>query len=119
MGEDAEDEEEDEDANDGGDAAAPPVLVPPAARPKEVIAEEDPVEMVPMQEAPVAHEVILADVSLICRSPISTTCFWMMTRMKATLTWISGFRRMEAMIGIELSSLSLNVRFKNNSLGFT
>jgi hypothetical protein len=61
MGEDAEDEEEDEDANDGGDAAAPPLLVPPAARPKEVIAEEDPVEMVPMQEAPVAHEVILAD----------------------------------------------------------
>jgi hypothetical protein len=34
------------------------------------------------------------------------------------LTWMSGFRRMETMIEIELSSLSLKFRFKNKSLGF-
>jgi hypothetical protein len=62
MGEDAEDEEEDEDADDGENAAAPPVVVPPTAVPEEVVEEEDPVEMVPEQEAPMAHEVILADV---------------------------------------------------------
>jgi hypothetical protein len=61
MGEDAKDEEEDEDADDGGAAAAPPSTAPAAAAPKEIIMEEDPVEMVPIQEAPVAHEVILAD----------------------------------------------------------
>jgi hypothetical protein len=54
MGEDAENEEEDEDADDG-DAAAPPTAAP------EEIDDEGPVEMVPEQEAPVAHEVILAD----------------------------------------------------------
>jgi hypothetical protein len=62
MGEDAEDEEEDEDADDGENATAPPVVVPPTAVPEEVVEEEDPVEMVPEQEAPMAHEVILADV---------------------------------------------------------
>jgi hypothetical protein len=61
MGEDVEDEEEDEDANDGGDAAAPPIPAPPAVAPEEVVKEEDPVEMVLKQEAPVAHEVILVD----------------------------------------------------------
>jgi hypothetical protein len=55
MGEDAEDGDKDEDGNDGGDATAPP-----AAAPEEII-EEGHVEMVPEQEAPVAHEVILAD----------------------------------------------------------
>jgi hypothetical protein len=50
MEEDAEDEEEDEDAT-----------APPAAAPEEIIVEEDPVEMVPKQEAPVVHETILAD----------------------------------------------------------
>jgi hypothetical protein len=35
--------------------------VPPAATPEEIIEEEAPVEMVPEQEALVAHEVILAD----------------------------------------------------------
>jgi hypothetical protein len=59
MGEDAENEEEDEDADDG-DAAAPPILAPPTAAPEE-IDDEGPVEMVPEQEAPVAHEVILTD----------------------------------------------------------
>jgi hypothetical protein len=62
MGEDAEDEEEDEDADDGENAAAPPIVVPPTAVPEEVVEEEDPVEMVAEQEAPLAHEVILADV---------------------------------------------------------
>jgi hypothetical protein len=60
MGEDAEDEEEDEDANDGEDVATPPVPVPPAATPEE-INDEGPVEMIPEQEAPVPHDVILAD----------------------------------------------------------
>jgi hypothetical protein len=43
----------------------------------------------------------------------------MMTQIKAALTWMSGFSRMEAMIGIESSSLSLKFRFKNSPLGFT
>jgi hypothetical protein len=60
LGEDAEDEEEDKDANDGGDAAALPVPTPPTTLP-EKINDEGPVEMVPEQEALVAHEVILAN----------------------------------------------------------
>jgi hypothetical protein len=39
--------------------------------------------------------------------------------MKATLTWMNGFLRMEEMIEIESSSLSLKFRFKNKPLGFT
>jgi hypothetical protein len=36
--------------------------VPPAAvAPVEVVKEEDPIEMVPEQDTPVAHGVILAD----------------------------------------------------------
>jgi hypothetical protein len=35
--------------------------VPPAAVPEEIIEEEAPMEMVHEQEAPEAHEVILAD----------------------------------------------------------
>jgi hypothetical protein len=61
-------EEEDMDDDNGRDAATPPTAAPPldatppaAAAPEEVIMEEDPVEMVPEQEAPVAHEVILVD----------------------------------------------------------
>jgi DnaJ-domain-containing protein 1 len=54
MGED--DEEEEEDVNDGGDAIAPPSAVPGE------INEEGPVEAIPEQEAPMSHEVILADV---------------------------------------------------------
>jgi chromosome segregation ATPase len=65
MGEDEDGEEEEEDANDVGDAAAPPATVPPppaplAATPEE-INKEGPVEVIPEQEAPVSHEVILAD----------------------------------------------------------
>jgi hypothetical protein len=52
--------DDDEDDDDEGNAVAP--LTPaPAAVPEEIIEEEAPVEMVPEQEAPVAHEVILAD----------------------------------------------------------
>jgi hypothetical protein len=58
MGEDAEAKDDD----DGADAIAPPTPVPPAAAtPMEIIVEEDPVEVVPKQEALVAHEVILAN----------------------------------------------------------
>jgi hypothetical protein len=61
MGEEAEDEDEDKDDN-GGDTATPPTSVPPVATtPKEVVDEEDSVEMVPEQEAPVAHDVFLVD----------------------------------------------------------
>jgi hypothetical protein len=68
MGEDTNDEEEDNN-DDGGDAAAPPAVVPPpipmppATAPEVIVIEkeEDPVEMIPEQEAPEAHEVILPD----------------------------------------------------------
>jgi hypothetical protein len=63
MGEDDEDKEEDEDADDGVDAphaAAPPPPAPAATAPEE-IDDEGSVEMIPEQEAPVPHEVILAD----------------------------------------------------------
>jgi hypothetical protein len=66
RGEDA--EEEDEDDDDEGDGAAHPTVAPPvdttppaAAAPEVVVVEEDLVEMVPEQEALVAHEVILAN----------------------------------------------------------
>jgi hypothetical protein len=68
MGEDAEDEEEDEDADNGGDAATPP-----AAAPEGIIMEEDPIDMVPEQQAPVAHEVILADAEPEIPQPCLTT----------------------------------------------
>jgi hypothetical protein len=53
--------ENDDDEDDEGNAASPPAPVPPATVPEEIIKKEAPVEMVPEQEAPVAHEVILAD----------------------------------------------------------
>jgi hypothetical protein len=56
MGEDEKEEE---------DAAAPPVVVPPPPVPPvaalEEINDEGPVEMIPEQEAPMLHDVILAD----------------------------------------------------------
>jgi hypothetical protein len=77
MGEDVKDDEYDDD---GGDATAPPAIVPSpvpmppaAAHEATVIEEEDPMEMVLEQEAPVAHEVILQMRSLSCCSPASTT----------------------------------------------
>jgi hypothetical protein len=65
MGEDEDEEEEEEDDDDGGDAttpavAAPPPLAPPTAVPEE-INEEGPMEAIPEQEAPMPHEVVLAD----------------------------------------------------------
>jgi hypothetical protein len=59
MGENNDDE--DEDGDDEGNAAAPLAPVTPAAVPEEIIEEEAPVEMVPEQDAPMVHEVILAD----------------------------------------------------------
>jgi hypothetical protein len=53
--------EEDEDDDDEGNAASPPAPTPPAAALEEIVEEEAPMEMVPEQEAPVAHEVILVD----------------------------------------------------------
>jgi hypothetical protein len=50
---------DEEDAE--GNTAAPPAAAPPSAAPEEIIEEEALVEMVPEQEAPVVHEVILAD----------------------------------------------------------
>jgi hypothetical protein len=65
MGEEA----EDEDDNNGGDTVTPPVAMAPplspaspvAATPEEVVEEEDPEKVVPAQDAPMVHEVILAD----------------------------------------------------------
>jgi hypothetical protein len=59
MGEN--DDNEDEDDNDKGNATAPPAPAPPAAAPKAIVEEEAPMEMVPKQEAPEVHEVVLAD----------------------------------------------------------
>jgi hypothetical protein len=50
----------DEDDDDEGNVIAPPAPVS-ATVPDEII-EEAPMEMVPEQEAPVAHEVIIEDV---------------------------------------------------------
>jgi hypothetical protein len=68
MGKDEDDEEEEEDADNGGDAAAPPAVVPPppappAASPKEIDGE-GPVVVIPKHEAPVLHEVTVADAQL-------------------------------------------------------
>jgi hypothetical protein len=59
MGEN--DDDEDEDDDDEGNDVTPPAHAP-ATVPEQIIEEEAPVEMVPKQEAPVAHEVILVDV---------------------------------------------------------
>jgi hypothetical protein len=59
MGEN--DDDEDEDDNDEGNAAAPLAPSLPTIAPEEIIDDEAPVEMVPEQEAPMAHEVILVD----------------------------------------------------------
>jgi uncharacterized membrane-anchored protein YhcB (DUF1043 family) len=53
--------DDDEDDNNERNAIAPPAPVPPTVTPEEIVEEEAPVKMVLEQEAPVAHEVILAD----------------------------------------------------------
>jgi hypothetical protein len=138
MGEDVEDEEEEEDADDGGDAVASPAAAPlphapPAAAPEEV-SDEGSVEMISKQEAPVPHEFILADAEPkmphLClyhalmrdyeEHPLRMTLMiWMMTQMKAALTWMSGFPTMGLMIRIESSNLNLKFRFKNKFLGIS
>jgi hypothetical protein len=50
-----ENDDEDEDDDDEGNTMAPPTLAP-----EEIIEEEGLVEMLPEQEAPMTHEVILA-----------------------------------------------------------
>jgi hypothetical protein len=57
MGENSDDEDDD----DEGNIVAPPAPVPPAATPEE-IDDEGPTEMIPEQETPVPHKIILADV---------------------------------------------------------
>jgi hypothetical protein len=59
MGEDEDEEKEEEDAATPS-AAAPPPPAPPAAVPEE-INKEGSMEAIPKQEAPMPHEVILAD----------------------------------------------------------
>jgi hypothetical protein len=93
------------------------------------------VEAIPKQEALLPHEVVLAEAKPempqlhlyheLMRDLRSTRSGWRMTlkvftttRMKAALTWMSGFLMMELMIGIESLSLSLKFRFKNKFLGF-
>jgi hypothetical protein len=77
MGEDKDDEEEEEDADDGEDVASPPATAPPPPAPPatvpEEIDEEGPVEAIPEQEAPMPHEVILADAEPVmpqCHTPV-------------------------------------------------
>jgi hypothetical protein len=140
LGEDNKVQEEDEDAGDGEDAAAPHAATPtpstpPVAAPEE-IDDEGPVERIPEQEAPVPHEVILADAEPEMPQPrlyhtlmrdyeespprmMEDLDDQMMTQMKAALTWTSGFLKMEVMIEIESSSLSLKFWFKNKTIGFT
>jgi hypothetical protein len=72
MGEN--DNDEDEDDDDEGNTVAPPA---PAAMHEEIIEEEARVEMVPEQEAPVAHEVILEDAE---REPSQPHLFNMIMR---------------------------------------
>jgi hypothetical protein len=54
------DDDKDGDDDNEGNVITPPAPVP-AALPEEIVEEEAPGEMVPKQEAPMAHEVILAD----------------------------------------------------------
>jgi hypothetical protein len=60
MGENDDNKDKDDDDNKGK-AITPPAPAPPTAAPEEIIEEEVPMKMVPEQEAPVVHEVILAD----------------------------------------------------------
>jgi predicted nuclease with TOPRIM domain len=87
MGEN--DDDEDENDDDEGNAVAPPAPVP-AAMPKEIVEEEDPMENGPQE---------LDD--------LDGLGIWMRVQMKAALTWMNGFPKMGVMIEIELSSLSL------------
>jgi hypothetical protein len=105
-------------------------MPPVATVPEEIIVEEDPVEMILEQEAPMVHEVILAD----AEPEMSQPCLYYTlmrdyeespSRMvddlddltKANSDMDECFLEMEAIIGIESSSLNLKFRVKNKSLG--
>jgi hypothetical protein len=68
LGEDEDDEEEEEDADDGEDAVTPPATAPPSPVPPDAALEdidkEGPMEVIPEQEVPMPHEVVLADAEL-------------------------------------------------------
>jgi hypothetical protein len=107
--------------------------MPPAAAPKE-IDDEGPMEMIPEQEAPVPHEVILADAEPemlqlhLCHA-LMTDYEENLPRMEEDFDdldddlnegcsdMMSGFPKIGVMIGIDSSSLSLKFRLK--VLGFT
>jgi hypothetical protein len=134
VGEDTDDEDDD----DGGDAAAPSIAVAPPPAPVPLLPHlrssswrKTPWRWFPSMR-PLWHMKLSWQMqNLNCRSPDSTAHSWgtmrkahwgwwmtWMTRPRPALTWMSGFTRMEAMTGIESSSLSLRFRFKNKSLGF-
>jgi hypothetical protein len=61
---------DDEDDDNEGNAAIPPATAPPAGVPEVItVNKEDPVEMVPEQEAHEVHEVILVDVEPVLPHP--------------------------------------------------
>jgi hypothetical protein len=61
---------DDEDDDNEGNAAAPPAAAPPAGVPEVItVNKEDPMEMVPEQEAHEVHEVILVDVEPVLPHP--------------------------------------------------
>jgi hypothetical protein len=118
-----------ENDDDREDAAAPPAPMPLIVAPEEIVKEEAPMEMVPEQEAPEAHEVILADAEPKLPQPY---LFNMIMRdyeespprmvndphelddlddlddpIEANYDVDEWFPRMEAMIKIKSSSLSL------------
>jgi hypothetical protein len=64
MGEDAKaDDDDDRDVATHPVAVVPPLAptLPAANVPEEKVVEEDPMEMLPEQKAPMVHEVILVD----------------------------------------------------------
>jgi hypothetical protein len=128
MGENDDDKKEDDD--DEGNVTAHPAPAPPTATPEEIVKEEVPMEMVPEQEAPEVHEVVLVDVEPELLQPrLFNMIMWdseeslplMMNGPHElddllTMTWMNGSLRMEVMIEIESSSLSLKLRIKDKSL---
>jgi hypothetical protein len=64
---------QDDDDDDEGNAIAPPTPAPPVAVPEEINEDEAPMEMVPEQDTPVVHEVILLMQRLSHCSPASST----------------------------------------------
>jgi hypothetical protein len=104
--------------------------------PEEIVKEEASMEMVPEQEDPEAHEVILANAEPELPQPrlfnvIMSNYEESLSRMMNGLHELDDlddpteanydvdewFPRMEAMIEIESLSLSLKFRIKNKSLG--